>query len=277
MKYEVVMKGGVGNQLFILLEVYRLSLEKNVDIILNISKFTFDPREKRTFDLDYIHSSIYREFNIKKGIFSFFKFVLISFLEKIFNQNKSGFIEGDKTFSLKLPGGIILKSGYFQNINNSEIDQKALGLLKEKLKPFFAGKKINRLAVHIRRGDYLYKRYNLHGIIKQEILIKEAKKICDKYNLDGITIFTDSPELVKINEFKKIKEMVFIDKSINQCDALRKMSLHNALITSNSSFSLWAGLIGNPEIMRVPSEWFKNQKTDSLGISWIDRYQAKLI
>ena len=119
--------------------------------------------------------------------------------------------------------------------------------------------------------------HSSHGIVEENVLINEAKKVFCEINLEGITIFTDSPNLINVNKFKEITENVFIDRTNDPSRVLRKMSLHNAIIASNSIFSIWAGIIGGPKIFRIPSEWTKNESSYKLGLEWIERYEVKLI
>ena len=48
----------------------------------------------------------------------------------------------------------------------------------------------------IRRGDYLNKKHSIHGIIDQKFLFQASKKLLKNEEFGGITIFSDSPDLI---------------------------------------------------------------------------------
>ena len=82
MKYELIINGGIGNQLFILLEAYRLYLKKK-KVSLNISRYSF-PNEPREFNLKNIHPTIENDFSLKKGVLACLNFLVLNRIEKIF-------------------------------------------------------------------------------------------------------------------------------------------------------------------------------------------------
>ena len=68
---EFIIKGGLGNQLFILLEAYRIFLNKNYRVALNISKYENKFfKEPREFSLEKIHPNLSDEFEIRYNKFS---------------------------------------------------------------------------------------------------------------------------------------------------------------------------------------------------------------
>ena len=46
----------------------------------------------------------------------------------------------------------------------------------KKMEPIIRRNKLNLLAIHLRRGDYLSNNHYIHGIILEKYLYKEAKK-----------------------------------------------------------------------------------------------------
>ena len=52
------------------------------------------------------------------------------------------------------------------------------------------------------------------------------------------------------------------------------MSSHKGLIASNSSFSLWAGLLGNIKIFTLPDFWMRDVKSSIIGLDNIPRYKC---
>ena len=100
------------------------------------------------------------------------------------------------------------------------------------------------MAIHIRRGDYIKFNHKSHGLIKEKYILKEAERLIKMSNFRGITIFTDSPELINFDSFKSLHSNVAIDRGGDTSMVFKRMLNHKGLIASNSTFSLWAGLIG---------------------------------
>ena len=132
------------------------------------------------------------------------------------------------------------------------------------------------VSLHFRRGDYLSKNHNIHGIILEEYLYDEAGKILKKGNFDGITIFSDSPELVNKKIFENLHKNIIIDEGGNPFEVFKRMINHKGLIASNSSFSLWAGLLGDMEDFSIPYYWMKNIKSELLGLDHIHRFNCNI-
>ena len=271
---ELIVSGGLGNQLFILLQAYRIKEESNMPVVLNISKYVKRYKELREFSLDQIIPTLGEEFKIERGKTAYLRFLFTHFLKKLITKFNSYMSFSKDEFSINYFPGKTISMSYFQHINDSSLDKKALNKLRSKISPFFNGEKINRLAIHLRRGDYLLETHLMHGILRKEVFIKEAKILTKKFKFDGITIFTDSPSLVNKKDFWEAHRNVQIDETSDPCISLRKMSLHSAIIASNSTFSLWAGLIGTPKIFKIPSNWSPNKSSDNLGLNWLEKYES---
>ena len=276
---EILVKGGLGNQLFCLLQAYRLKCTSNdSEIALNITSYSFNKsRLDRSFLLNKLYPEILDEFHLKRNKSSILKFFLARVFEKFFAQSNKDRFPGDKVFKLRLWFKSYLYSGYFQKIDNTQIDLKALKMLKSRLKPFISVlEKNNFLAIHLRRGDYLNKKHSIHGIIEQNYLLDEAKLLLKKSCFEGITIFSDSPELIDQKIFKKIHHNIIIDKGGEPIEVLKRMANHKGIIASNSTFSLWAGILGDVEYFSIPYFWMKNQKSSLLGLKHINRYRCTI-
>ena len=166
--------------------------------------------------------------------------------------------------------------GYFQKITNSDLDQDTLDLFKKQIKPFLRENKSNFLAIHIRRGDYLNKKHEFHGTIAEKYLADESKKQLLKGNFDGIRIFSDTPELIDLNIFKSLHKNLLIDKGGDPIEVFKRMSNHKGLVASNSSFSLWAGILGNIKYFSIPYFWMKNVRSSIIGLDNIPRYKCHI-
>ena len=73
-----------------------------------------------------------------------------------------------------------------------------------------------------------------------------------KNNYEGIRIFSDSPDLIEKHIFMKLHQNTVIDKGGEPVDVFIRMANHKGLIASNSSFSLWAGILGDVENFSIP-------------------------
>ena len=272
--HEVIIKGGLGNQIFCLFYAYKLSLKYKKGICLNISGYSFGDRKDRAFKLDSFYPPLGDEFKITKNTFAKVLYLFTRFVEKFFIKAKQSYIPGDKPFFINYWKNRYIHSGYFQKINQSKLDKKCFSLIKKKFTPYIEKEKSNYLAIHIRRGDYLTNKHSIHGIIDQKYFLEEAKIQLFKNNYEGIIIFSDSPNLIEKNVFKKLHKNIIIDKGGDPLDVFIRMANNKGLIASNSSFSLWAGILGDIDNFSIPYYWMKNVKSSILGLKNIKRYHC---
>ncbi len=275
-KHEVIFRGGLGNQIFCLFEAYKIFLKYKSKVSLNLTSYSLSKRQDRSFLLNNLYPPLFDEFEMSSSIFSYFIYYYSRIIEKFFVKNRCNRLPGDKTFSINYLPNMFLYSGYFQKINNSDLEINSLKLLKNKFSPYLSIEGNNNLAIHLRRGDYLYRGHSIHGIILEKFLIKEAKKQLSKNNFTGITIFSDSPELIDINLFIPLHKNLIIDVGGDPIQVFKRMATHKGLIASNSSFSLWAGILGDIKYFSIPYYWMKNVKSSVIGLKNIPRYECFL-
>ena len=274
--HEVIIRGGLGNQLFCLLHSYKILIKYEADVYLNLSNYSFSRRKDRTFMINKLYPPLYDEFSISSKTYSKIIFLTSRILEKYFVFQNNERLPGDKSFSLNYLPNRYLHSGYFQKIYNSELDKKALELFINKISPYISEKKNRNLAIHLRRGDYLSKEHKIHGVINEEFLIKESKKQLLKNEFSGITIFSDSPELIDLKKFEELHTNIIMDHGGKTIEVFKRMANHKGLVASNSTFSLWAGILGGIEYFSIPYYWMKNVNSSLIGLENIYRYQCKL-
>jgi len=272
---EIVFRGGLGNQLFCLFHAYKVLL-KNNQVSLNLTNYSLPIRPDREFVLVKLFPNITKNFIIKTSYKSYLIFLYSKFIEHFLIKSKSDRIPGDKSFSISYWPNCFIHGGYFQKITNSDLDISSLNILKNQMFPFLDQSKSKFLAIHIRRGDYLNKKHNKHGLINENYLFKESQKLLSKSDFDGIKIFSDSPEMVDLSIFKNLHKNILIDEGGDPIDVFKRMSNQKGLIASNSSFSLWAGLLGNIKYFTIPYFWMKNVKSSILGLDNIPRYKCHL-
>ncbi len=275
-RHEIIIKGGLGNQIFCLFYAFKTALKIKKKVSLNLTNYDLNKRQDRIFLLHYLYPPLSEEFNISSTIKSKILYFFTRFFEKYFVKSKDFYLPGDKSFFIKYWPNSFIHSGYFQKINDSELNNECFTLIKKKLKPFIYQEKINFLAIHLRRGDYLEKKHSIHGIIPEQYFVNEAKKQLTNHNFDGIKIFSDSPELIEINIFKMLHKNIVFDEGGETIEVFKRMANHKGLIASNSSFSLWAGILGDVDYFSIPSYWMKNVKSSILGLEKIKRYESLL-
>lgn len=274
--HEVIIKGGLGNQIFCLFHAYKISLRSNERIFLNLTNYSFGDRKDRSFILDLLYPPLVDEFKISKNLLSKTLYFFTRFFEKFLLKSNKNYLPGDNPFFINYWNKRYIHSGYFQKITESKLDKQCFALIKKKLNPYVNKKKSNYLAIHIRRGDYLTEKHSMHGIIHEKYFLEEAKILLSKNNYDGIKIFSDSPDLIQKNIFKILHKNIVIDKGGEPIEVFKRMANNKGLIASNSSFSLWAGILGDIKNFSIPSYWMKNINSSILGLKNIKRYKCTL-
>jgi len=274
--HQVIFRGGLGNQLFCLFHSYKVAIDQKNKVYINLTNYALSNRRDRSFELNTLYPKLLEDFEISTSKFSKYLFFYSRIFEKFFLKNLPDRLPGDKSFKINYFPNKYIHSGYFQKINNSKLDSNSLKLIKKKLTPYIFCEKNNNLAIHIRRGDYLNKKHSIHGIIDQKFLFQASKKLLKNEEFGGITIFSDSPELIDINFFKTLNKNITIDKGGDPVMVFKRMANHKGLIASNSSFSLWAGILGEIKNFSIPYYWMKNVKSSIIGLEEIDRYECEL-
>ena len=114
------------------------------------------------------------------------------------------------------------------------------------------------VAIHVRRGDYLnYK--DSFGLLTDEYYLASLKHLREEKKFSDVMIFSDSPELVvDLSKKINIQTQVISPSELSTSETLVLMSRCAGLITSNSTFSFWAGILGNDLKVVIPDPWFKS-------------------
>lgn len=224
--------GGVGNQLFQIASGYAYSKKYNKNLIINTSNWAAGQGSN---PLIY-ENTIFK--NFKYGVCINGNVTRIQ--ETRFNYTELPFIKGSVSLN-----GYFQSLKYFENVKDEFISLLNLPNISDKIiQP-------DNVAIHIRRGDYL--NYpDLHYVCKTNYFKGQLSKF-EGYQQN---VFTDSVDYV-LNEFNDCNFNII--KSNSELIDLTLMSGHKNIICSNSSFSWWASLLGNPkEKIIVPDKWFNN-------------------
>lgn len=240
-------RGGIGNVLFKLAASISTAIDNNVDYIFS-NEFI---RDKDRHMVTFGHSD-YRVYyqNILRNI----QFIdvlskpYLTYVEPSFEFNP---IPYEKGTSLLLDGGFQSEK-YFVNNRDRIIDLfKIPNHIEFQIKE--AVSDINEyVAIHVRRGDYLYLQ-DYHPIQTKEYYQKAVEEV-------GITnkflIFSDDLEGCK-DLFDFIPTKYFYSTGVDWSD-LYMMSLCKDNIIANSSFSWWAAYLNTNVNRKVvaPINWF---------------------
>jgi hypothetical protein len=274
---DVLVQGGFGNQLFILLEVIRISKSINCKkIVLNICEYKYQNRDDRPL--------LITEFSSRGGyetscnFVSKVKYLLAKIHVKVISQNNNYFwVSDSKKSNFEFPIIGSMHYGYFQSIRENTFDYNALEDLRSMIGMSKIPQYSKSLAVHIRRGDYMLNKHKSHGVVSIKSITKEVKRAIKHENFDSVTIFTDSPDTIEREIFLIDNLTVTIDKGGDTVEVFQRMASHKGIIASNSSFSFWAGVIGSVNYFSMPRQWMHETDSFVLGLESIRRYPCTLL
>jgi hypothetical protein len=282
----VLLKGGLGNQLFQYSIGRALSLEYNIELKLDLS-FLIDRTNLdityRNFELSNfnINASIatkkelikYKKYTFK----SFFKFYsILNFTENNFTY-KINYIEKKTHIYLD---GFWQSEKYFKKYRNSLLNElvpirKPNDLNKEYINLILNS---NSISVHIRRGDYISNNNanTFHGLCSIDYYLNAISYIINHIKNPVFYFFSDDINWVKNNFDNSSFQKYFISHNFENTsfEDLRLMTYCKHNIIANSTFSWWgAWLNTNPnKIVIAPSKWFVDLtmiSEDLIPESWI--------
>ena len=274
-RFEVVLNGGLGNQLFGWALGFAASQESGLDCRFNCSRI-----EGRDFQLDAFNivGESVKPFQNSCLQNRYFK-RLVKKIPKIF-RNRS-FVESGFHFQENFlsPKKHVSYYGYFQSYkyfeNYGPQIRRILNEFQSKSERFNKASKYilenKPFAVHIRRGDYLG-REDFHGLASEDYFLRAIRMIKASNPSATFILFSDSPSLTKdlLTDVNYISE---VTDSHSPAETLVLMSQCKGIIGSNSSFSWWAAYIMESEAIRIfPRPWFVNRSLDTRDLlppNWI--------
>lgn len=128
--------------------------------------------------------------------------------------------------------------------------------------------------IHVRRGDYI-NHPKFGNICTLEYYNQALEILNGKYEYQQYLVFSNDIDWCKENlGLNKVgKEIVYVDWNLksNSFRDMQLMSLCNAGIIANSSFSWWGAWLGNLETVVCPAKWtnIKNHRDDIMPNNWI--------
>ncbi len=255
MKKFVIIKGGLGNQMF----QYALALamrRRGYDVTIDISSYNF-VRMHNGYELEKVFGISEKLINAK-GIYLYMLRFLHKFTPRCLTTNDvltfkpivftsprlyvQGYWQDEKYFA-------DFKNDLFSVFEFKKIDNYNLNVATEM-------KSCDSVSIHIRRGDY--KAYGM-TIIKDDYYEKAVRKILDIIPSPIFYIFSDDPiESENIAKNLHIKyKLVTHNNQENSYKDMYLMSQCKHNIIANSSFSWWgAWLNTNKDKMVIaPKVW----------------------
>jgi hypothetical protein len=115
-------------------------------------------------------------------------------------------------------------------------------------------------AVHIRRGDY--RNYlNNFGLLSPKYYAGIIAKMTSPADNDEIWLFSDEPSesLAELTAHGVKVDRVVSPTEIRPSETLKLMSLSRRLLTANSTFSWWAGALGENIEVIAPKPWYRQE------------------
>ncbi len=268
-KSNLIIHGGLGNQLFqFFFALNKLNGDtKSLRIIIAKKKHSY---QLEIFDI--LKSDKIEDIQIIRINSIFYKLISkINYLPTFILKKISFLITDNNSFSLlKSKKEPFLIYGYFQDLRLIN-EQIVSDFIFEDLKANnYCNSNGSTLGIHIRRGDYLNKDHlSTHGLISIKYLIEKCADVL--VNFRTVKIYSDSDikneflKYIKIylgNEYLKRSSLSFcFDNKVSDKDVFLDMAKNDILISTNSTFSYWAGFISS-KVKRIylPNQWHFSKK-----------------
>ena len=283
----VLLKGGLGNQLFQYATGKSLALRLGVGLTLDLNWYLENGENHTKFLLD--------KFQIDD---KFFRPPLIiprrfrSFIYKIVEKASFFGLTNPvlRDVNLKFTKELLIidypvtLDGYWQNeLYFNQYRKEIIQTIKLREEIPYENQLLlnkihnsNSICVHIRRGDYISNSYaaNIHGICSIDYYYKAIDIFSKKIDSPSFYIFSDDPEWVKSNINIDHHSFV-INSDFNKPEldfTLMKSCKH--FIIANSTYSWWAAWLSTHQMKEViaPKQWFLNKELNKnvyLNKNWI--------
>lgn len=171
-------------------------------------------------------------------------------------------------FDVKLRNSTNLLNGYFQTetwANTlrtfSELNQLKLASESERLSQLITRAKSEKpIVLHVRIGDYTNEPGI--GVLKNLYFWNALKKLEDLTLNRNIWIFSDEPDSVKIADIvpPNFSAIIIKEPELNPAETLELMRYGSSYVISNSTFSWWAAFLSYDQNAStiMPTPWFKS-------------------
>ena len=266
-KCEFQLIGGLGNQLFIVLEDLYHRFQ-GFDSEINVANLEVYGSSHKSYVGDMIFPVSSNFIFNEDSIISSFQNKVQTRISRIIPSKKFGIWSTNDKGEYSQVCNIGLKHlGYFQYLNDVKFSildlMSRVRLLAPSKKFLELGLQIDDVkpvVIHLRRGDYL-NHSTTFGLLHFQYF-KNAIEIL-KLNLTSREFWIFSDDVIAAQElcmFLGISNMRIISNhgKLTAPEEMLLMSRGSALILSNSTFSLWAAYLADPSTEVIhPEPWFR--------------------
>lgn len=263
---NIILKGGLGNQLFQFFTAYFLSKKLRMNLTVDISNYKNNNNNNSQFKLLNLLKTNKNYFKKYKENFFLRKLKKIYYLFFFNNFEENNAFSYSKAFEKLDDNKNINLIGFFQSekyfhANRNEII-RILNFNKNKRAQNreLASKILNSqsVAIHIRGGDYInFEKENPGFGTLSKLYYKRAIKIIAKnLNNFNIYIFTDDKSYFSKKNFLNSYRHTLVESGSDIND-LYLMSLCKNFIISNSTYSWWGAFLSlhSKKIIISPKKW----------------------
>jgi len=276
----IILNGGIGNQLFqfYLGEELRNQYSKNVVYfdMRSSYKTNHDSYLENFFDIDITkynpskNNFLVKNFFLLPLILRIAKFIYLRFRIKLVPNLYFDNLNNKSDLSLfKLKTNISIFYGTWHKYINKYIYASKNIILKfrdAKGSLDSSKYKYDFIAVHVRRGDYIYSRKTseFHGNLENSYFINSVKFLRKRFGFLPVLLFSDDYNF--LNENLKLMIPYSIVVSSNSTSSEKDfmlMSKGKYFVLSNSTFSWFAAFLSTKKnkFIIVPKYWFNKIKT----------------
>lgn len=273
---KLILKGGLGNQMFQYAAAYSLARKRKTELVLDLSfiqnrlpvaGFTYREYELDLFNVPNKTTTLlnntlldtYISYPLiillaKTGLLpSYQEPDVYAYDEQFFDTAKNAYIDGyfNNYRYFKEYDTEIQKLFDLDKLHDSQFDE-----IEKKIN------KTNSISINIRRGDYLNSKHkNIFVNLDEKYYLKAIQIIRKKVKNPHFYVFSyDDPEWFKKTLQLRDNEFTYMDKTYVGSrfqTYLRLISLCKHNIISNSTFAFWGAYLNknSDKIVIVPQKW----------------------
>lgn len=256
MAKRIIIKGGLGNQLFQYAYGRKLEIINKKKVIFDISFFYTNNKDtSRPFLLDQFNINPLATFIKKPEDF------LITLIKKIFHNITGRFplYQSEKYF-------IEIKDQIFKEfIPRNPMSKEVQEIIND------IRSRSNSISIHIRRGDYVNNKH--HNVCDLDYYYRAIEYTKTKTENPFFFIFSDDIDWVKEN--LELENSIYISNpDLKEYEEMILMSECKHNIIANSTFSWWSAYLNKnyDKIIIAPKQWTVSKTADKLRIlpkNWI--------
>jgi hypothetical protein len=261
---NIILKGGLGNQLFQFFTAYFLSKKLKMNLAVDVSNYKNNNyRQFQLLNLLKTNKNYFKKFKenffLRKLKKIYHLFFFNNFEENNAFSYSKAFEKLDDNKNINLIG-FFQSEKYFHANRNEIIRILNFNKNKRAQNRELASKILNSqsVAMHIRGGDYInFEKENPGLGILSKLYYKKAIKIIAKnLNNFNIYIFTDDKSYFFKKNFLNSYKCTLVDSGSDIND-LYLMSLCKHFIISNSTYSWWGAFLSiyRKKIIISPKKW----------------------